>query len=37
MAAERLGPDVRIVTVFPDRMEQYFATELFHTGVHFQG
>jgi cysteine synthase A len=29
MAAERLGPDARIVTVFPDRMERYFSTELF--------
>ena len=31
MAAERLGPDARIVTVFPDRMERYFSTELFAT------
>jgi cysteine synthase A len=29
MAAERLAPDVPIVTVFPDRMERYFSTELF--------
>jgi cysteine synthase A len=29
MAAERLGPDARVVTVFPDRMERYFSTELF--------
>jgi cysteine synthase A len=29
MAAERLGPDARIVTLFPDRMELYFSTELF--------
>ena len=29
MAAERLGPDAHIVTVFPDRMERYFSTELF--------
>jgi cysteine synthase A len=29
MAAERLGPDAKIVTVFPDRMERYFSTELF--------
>ena len=28
-AAERLKPDARIVTVFPDRMERYFSTELF--------
>lgn len=28
-AAERLGPDAHIVTVFPDRMERYFSTELF--------
>ncbi|MFM7151044.1 MAG: PLP-dependent cysteine synthase family protein [Gemmataceae bacterium] len=25
----RLGPDARVVTVFPDRMERYFTTELF--------
>jgi len=29
MVAGRLGPDARIVTVFPDRMERYFSTELF--------
>ena len=29
LAAERLSPDARIVTVFPDRMERYFSTELF--------
>jgi cysteine synthase len=29
MASERLGPDAHIVTVFPDRMERYFSTELF--------
>ena len=29
MAADRLGPDASIVTVFPDRMERYFSTELF--------
>jgi len=28
-AARRLGPDATIVTVFPDRMERYFSTELF--------
>jgi len=28
-AAEMLGPGARIVTVFPDRMERYFSTELF--------
>lgn len=28
-AARRLGPDARVVTVFPDRMERYFSTELF--------
>ena len=27
--ARRLGPDAAIVTVFPDRMERYFSTELF--------
>jgi cysteine synthase A len=27
--AAQLGPDARIVTVFPDRMERYFSTELF--------
>ena len=32
MAAERLGPDAHIVTVFPDRMERYFSTELFASG-----
>ena len=28
-AAERLGSEARIVTVFPYRMERYFSTELF--------
>lgn len=28
-AAEQLGADAQIVTVFPDRMERYFSTELF--------
>jgi cysteine synthase A len=27
-AARRLGPDAQVVTVFPDRMERYFSTEL---------
>lgn len=27
--AQRLGPEARILTVFPDRMERYFSTELF--------
>jgi cysteine synthase A len=27
--ARRLGPDARVVTVFPDRMARYFSTELF--------
>ncbi|MBL8235859.1 MAG: cysteine synthase family protein [Bryobacterales bacterium] len=27
--AKKLGPSARIVTVFPDRMERYFTTELF--------
>jgi cysteine synthase A len=31
MTAQRLGPDARVVTVFPDRMERYFSTELFAT------
>jgi cysteine synthase A len=31
LAAERLSPDAHIVTVFPDRMERYFSTELFGT------
>jgi cysteine synthase A len=31
LAAERLGPDAHTVTVFPDRMERYFSTELFCT------
>lgn len=29
IAAERLGPEAQIVTVFPDRMERYFSTEFF--------
>jgi cysteine synthase A len=29
MAARSLSPDAHIVTVFPDRMERYFSTELF--------
>ena len=28
-AQEKLGPEARIVTVMPDRMERYFSTELF--------
>jgi cysteine synthase A len=28
-AAGRMAPGARIVTVFPDRMERYFSTELF--------
>lgn len=28
-AADRMGPHSHIVTVFPDRMERYFSTELF--------
>jgi cysteine synthase A len=28
-AARRLGPESTVVTVFPDRMERYFSTELF--------
>ncbi len=28
-AARRLGDEARVVTVFPDRMERYFSTELF--------
>jgi len=27
--ARELGPAARVVTVFPDRMERYFTTELF--------
>ena len=27
-AAQRLGPNAQVVTVFPDRMERYFSTEL---------
>lgn len=27
-AAKRLGPDAHVVTVFPDRMERYFSTNL---------
>ncbi len=30
-AARRLGPEARIVTVFADRMERYFSTELFRS------
>src|SRR5262249_16760042 len=29
LAAQRLGPEAHVVTVFPDRMERYFSTELF--------
>ena len=29
MAAEKLGIADPIVTVFPDRMERYFTTEMF--------
>lgn len=29
MAAEKFGRDKRIVTVFPDRVERYFSTDLF--------
>ena len=29
MAAEKLGESARIVTLFPDRMERYFTTDLF--------
>ncbi len=29
MAAQRLGEGAQVVTVFPDRMERYFSTELF--------
>ena len=28
MAAEHLGPGAQVVTVFPDRMERYFSSEL---------
>jgi len=28
-ALKRLGPNAHVVTVFPDRMERYFSTELF--------
>ena len=31
-ASRQLGPAARIVTVFPDRMERYFSTELFRRG-----
>ena len=31
-AARRLDPDSTVVTVFPDRMERYFSTELFKDG-----
>jgi cysteine synthase A len=27
-AARQLGPNAQVVTVFPDRMERYFSTEL---------
>jgi len=33
LASERLGGDAQIVTVFADRMERYFSTELFARGV----
>ena len=29
--ARRLGPEAQVVTVFPDRMERYFTTELFRS------
>ena len=29
VAVQDLGPDATVVTVFPDRMERYFSTELF--------
>jgi cysteine synthase len=29
IAAQRFSPDSHVVTVFPDRMERYFSTELF--------
>ncbi len=29
---DALGPEAHIVTVFPDRMERYFSTELFSCG-----
>jgi cysteine synthase A len=29
LARQRLGGDARVVTVFPDRMERYFTTEVF--------
>lgn len=29
LAAQSLGEDARVVTVFPDRMERYFTTEMF--------
>ncbi len=29
-AARQLGAEATVVTVFPDRMERYFSTELFH-------
>ena len=32
IAATRLEPGAQIVTVFPDRMERYFSTELFGGG-----
>jgi cysteine synthase A len=30
-AARELGPEAQVVTVFPDRMERYFTTELFRS------
>jgi cysteine synthase A len=30
-ASKRLGPHAQVVTVFPDRMERYFSTELIQT------
>ncbi|MDQ3263247.1 MAG: cysteine synthase family protein [Myxococcota bacterium] len=29
IASRQLGPDAQVVTVFPDRMERYFSTDLF--------
>lgn len=31
MVARELGPDAQVVTVFPDRMERYFSTDLFRS------
>lgn len=37
LTAKRLGPTARVVTIFPDRMERYFSTELFADAAFARG